>query len=343
MEVEAFDTSKLPSPWREVLETEVAKLKAMKDVIAIGVAGSWAQEDTWPHSDIDLEVVLRGEHEFSLKVTEPGEISVDFGIFGENILGRLPYETRPLYDPEGVMRKELSSRGRDEFLERMLKETMEQCRDYLERAEDSLTVDPRSTLTFLHLFTWDVSEFITVASGDNRTVKRRCSRLERAVKRHGREDLLDSCGKLYGFPETLKHSKELLRHLKAGYREIWSFFKGKESGPAYMIQQPDSELWFRNRIAPVYEADARDLVWIVYIEFPFVTSFLFRNLTDRERLPLDLFVEGTTFGGSPAKWITRHSRCLDLFDMSRAEEMLSMAQELVAEAEEFSSLGLYKR
>ncbi len=29
--------------------------------------------------------------------------------------------------------------------------------------------------------------------------------------------------------------------------------------------------------------------------------------------------------------------------MSRAEEMLSMAQELVAEAEEFSSLGLYKR
>ena len=163
--------------------------------------------------------------------------------------------------------------------------------------------------------------------------------------RHNREDFLNRCGQLYGFPKTLQHSHELLSLLEEGYREIWGFFKYKplHSGPVYMIQQPDSELWFRNRIEPLYHEDPRDLVWLVYLEFAFVTRFLFKNLTDHERLPPDMFRESEAFPETPRQWVSRHIKCLELFDTGSAEGMLTVAEDLMTDASEFVDRGFYIR
>jgi len=73
-----FEPSKLPSPWRGVLERELGKLKARSDVIALGLCGSVAQNDIWPGSDLDIEVVVRGDRPKEIFTTEQ-EVSVDYG------------------------------------------------------------------------------------------------------------------------------------------------------------------------------------------------------------------------------------------------------------------------
>jgi hypothetical protein len=270
-------------------------------------------------------------------------MSVDFGLFGENNVKDIPYETRPIYDPLGIMTNELASRDFNDILSQTLRHNLDSCQDLLNRAEEALEVDPRFTLVLLHLYAWDLAEVLTVGAGDNRTTKRKCSRLERAVRRRDREDLVKRCGQLYGFPETLRHAGELLSQLQEGYRGIWSFFRGKDIGPPYMIQQPDSELWFRNRMEPVYRNDPRDLVWIVYIEFPFVTRFLFLNLTDHQTLPSSMFQEPETSPEAPRSWVSRHLRCLGLFDAGSSEEMLLESKDLIADAREFVDRRLYVR
>jgi len=157
MKVRPFDISKVPSPWNEVLAREVERLKARSDVLAIGIAGSFAYEDIWSHSDIDIEVVLRGDHEFTVLNTEQGGISVDFGIFGENNLKDIPYETRPIYDPHRIMTDVLASRDINDLLSRMLQDSLDRCQSYLKRAEEALQVDHRSALVLLHSYAWDLS------------------------------------------------------------------------------------------------------------------------------------------------------------------------------------------
>jgi hypothetical protein len=108
-----------------------------------------------------------------------------------------------------------------------------------------------------------------------------------------------------------------------------------------MLQQPDSELWFRNRIEPVFLKDPRDLVWIVYIEFPFVEYFLFRNLTDHDRLPVDMFKEAKAFPSGPRNWVERHLWCLNLFERCSAERLLRVAESLLEDVEAFAEQKLY--
>ncbi len=116
-----FDISEVSPARRDILVREVEKLKAGGDVIAIGIAGSTAYGDTWFGSDLDIEVVIRGDKPKQILTTEQ-EISVDFGIFGENNLNEIPYDTRPFYDPTGILTKELSSRNREELIARDVKE-----------------------------------------------------------------------------------------------------------------------------------------------------------------------------------------------------------------------------
>ncbi len=108
-----------------------------------------------------------------------------------------------------------------------------------------------------------------------------------------------------------------------------------------MIQQPDSELWFRNRIEPVYANDRRDLIWIVYGEFPFVESFLFRNLTGHETLPLDIFGTAEAFSGDPERWVSRHIQCLDLLGEGSAGDLLAMSGDILEDAKDFVEEGHY--
>ena len=339
--VKPFNLPEVPSPRREILAREVEKLKARDDVLAIGIAGSTAYGDTWFGSDLDIEVVVKGDKPKQILTTEQ-EISVDFGIFGENNLKEIPYDTRPVYDPAGILTRELSSRNRDELIERDIQEGLDRGRSFLERGEIIQPKDPYSALVFVHLAAWQVGYAIPPATGENRTIRRTVTRLEKGVTKIGRQDLLGMFGKLFGFPRTLQRVDELMVELQEGYREIWSYFKEKGAGPVYMQQQPDSEAWFRNRIKPLYEHDRRDLVWLVYVEFPFVLSFILR-LAGHVKVPANVFEEADKIKGQPELWTDRYRRILSMFTPEEIRVLLQTSRDLIDEVKKLSELRLWAR
>lgn len=146
----------------------------------------------------------------------------------------------------------------------------------------------------------------------NRTHRRVVSRLEKATAKLHRNDLLQRYGGLLGFPQTLEKAGELLSELQLGYREIWKHFKGRPDGPVYMVQQPDSETWFKNRIVPLYNYDRPDLVNLVYSEFRFILAFIF-NMAGYERTPDVVFRDAAGFYGPPSRWVERYKNILHLF------------------------------
>jgi len=323
-----FEPSKLPSPWRGVLERELGKLKARSDVIALGLCGSVAQNDIWPGSDLDIEVVVRGDRPKEIFTTEQ-EVSVDYGYFGENQLSEIPYDTRPVYDPSGILTTELESRVRDEVVRKALHAILDRSQKVLGWAQIALAEDPYSALAWITSASQWLAEIFTLSAGLNWTHRRVVSRLEKATTRLHRDDILQDYGNLMGFPRTLERAGELLSDLQLGYRQIWSYFKGK-NGPVYMVQQPDSEAWFKNRIAPLYEYDKRDLVNLVYSEFRFILAFIF-SVAGYERTPDVVFRDASTLEGPPAQWADRYRRILHSFSTDEIPGLLVLAKELLEE------------
>ena len=146
--IRRFDPTKLPSPWRGALERELGKLKARSDVIAVGVCGSCAQDDIWPGSDLDIEVVVRGDRPKEIFTTEQ-EVSVDYGYFGEKQLSEIPYDTRPVHDPSGILTRELESRVRDEVVRKALETILDRSQKVLGWAQIALAEDPYSALAWV--------------------------------------------------------------------------------------------------------------------------------------------------------------------------------------------------
>ena len=92
-----------------------------------------------------------------------------------------------------------------------------------------------------------------------------------------RSDLLNTYLGLYGIPDTLKKTDLLIRELREGLLEIWEYFREKNTGPLYILQQPNGEPYIRNRIESIYEYDKRDFVRITYTIFPSIMLELFKN------------------------------------------------------------------
>jgi predicted nucleotidyltransferase len=327
-QIRPFDSSKLPSPWRGVLERELGKLKARSDVLALGLCGSVAQNDIWPGSDLDIEVVVKGDKPKEIFTTEQ-EVSVDYGYFGENQLSEIPYDTRPVHDPSGILTRELESRVRNEVVKKSLDGVLDRSQKVLGWAEIALAEDPYSALAWVTSASQWLAEIFTLSAGLNWTHRRVVSRLERATTKLHRDDILQDYGKLMGFPRTLERAGELLSELQLGYREIWTYFKGK-NGPVYMVQQPDSEAWFKNRIVPLYEYDRRDLVNLVYSEFRFILAFIF-SVTGYERTPDVVFRDTARFEGPPAEWTDRYRRILRHFSVDEVPGLLVSAKDLLEE------------
>src|SRR2546427_1358085 len=326
--IRRFEPTELPSPWRGVLDRELGKLEARGDVIALGVCGSIAQDDIWPGSDLDIEVVVRGDRPKEIIVTEQ-EVSVDYGYFGENQLNEIPYDTRPVHDPSGILTRELESRVRDEVVRKALDAILDRSQKVLGWAQIALAEDPYSALAWVTSASQWLAEIFTLSAGLNWTHRRVVSRLEKATTRLHRDDILQGYGKLLVFPQTLERARELLLELQLGYREIWNCFKGK-NGPVYMVQQPDSELWFRNRIVPLYDYDRRDLVNLVYSEFRFILAFIF-SVAGYERTPDIVFRDAARFEGPPAKWVHRYRKILHYFSADEVPGLLDLAKDLLEE------------
>ena len=323
-----FEPSKLPSPWRGVLERELGKLKARSDVIALGLCGSVAQNDIWPGSDLDIEVVVRGDRPKEIFTTEQ-EVSVDYGYFGEKQLSEIPYDTRPVHDPSGILTRELESRVRDEVVRKALDVILDRSQKVLGWAQNALAEDPYSALAWITSASQWLAEIFTLSAGLNWTHRRVVSRLEKATTKLRRDDVLEKYGRLLGFPRTLEKAGELLSELQMGYREVWGYFKGK-NGPVYMVQQPDSEAWFKNRIVPLYEYDKRDLVNLVYSEFRFILAFIF-SVAGYERTPDVVFRDTANFEGQPAQWAGRYRKILHYFSTDEIPGLLALAKDLLEE------------
>ncbi len=298
-------------------------------MLAVGVCGSLAYDDIWPGSDLDIEVVVKGDKQKEIITTEQ-EVSVDYGYFGENQLTEIPYDTRPIHDPSGILTTELASRDRHEVIQKALDSELDRAQSCLVWADNALSEDPYSALAWTTSVSMSLAEIFTLSAGVNRTHRRVVSRLEKATTQLRRGDIFESYLGILGFPATLDRASEVLYQLQSGYREIWNYFKGRPDGPVYMVQQPDSEAWFKNRIVPLYNYDRRDLVSLVYSEFRFVLAFIFR-LTGYERTPDAVFREAAKFQGPPSRWAERYKNILSYSLMDKAPEILSSCKNLVQE------------
>ncbi len=300
--------------------------------MAIGLCGSIAYGDVWPGADLDIEVVVQGDREKEVKTTEQGRISVDYGYFGTNNLKQIPYETSPIYDPEGTLTRELSSRVEAEVIGEGLRSSLTRAQDYLSRAERVMENNSLSAIGWVTCSSWPLAETFTLLGRQMRTHRRLVSRLEKATMKLQRPDIFQNYSTLLGLPQTVGESKVLLESLRVGYREVWSYFKDKPDGPMYMVQQPDSESWFKNRILPLYEYDKRDLVSLVYSEFIFIFSFIFRSM-GIPRVP-DFFVEESQrFEGGPLKWSERYQTVLSCFPAGKIAGALRHGKGLCTDAQ----------
>lgn len=341
-----LDIRSLASPFSEVLARNVERLKARSDVIAIGLAGSVARNDLWAASDLDIEVILRGTGRSSVVCTEQVStvlknrgVSVDFGYFSEKQVAQrpyetLPYDTRPIYDPTGLMTKILSERDSLELRKRLVARTIETVSRRLRAATNVVRKGPYSALGYIQEMGWSLASGLTMCAGENPTIRRTATRLEFAAKKIGRPELFDSFCALYGLPDTLSEAEYLLIQLELGYREIWRYFHGRQIGPRYMLQQPHSSAWFRNRIEPLLEHDRRDAVCIVYGEFFFVLSFIYAAMG--KRIPPDFVAKAARLKERPRLWMERYERILRLIPETRVRKCLQAAQELSSEFRKLS-------
>jgi hypothetical protein len=326
MRIRNVDIKKLPSPYREVLHREVEKLKRQDEVLAIGLAGSIARRDFWQGADLDIEVILKGEKPKTVICTEQ-EISVDYGYFSEDYIQKLPHDTLPIYDPTQILTKTLKARTKKQLWKKMILKNLASTDALFEMAKSVLSSDPYSSLYLAHDAACNLGSALILATGMAPSVRRTISKLEQAMKKIGREDIFSKYISIYGMPSTVHRADFFLSQLKKGYEEIWPLFKGKSIGPKYMIQQTDSKSWFRNRIEPIYNNDKRDLVWIVYIEYPFVLGFILK-IIGKEKDSKSIFTELNDITGLPALWINRYREILELIPETYVGEILTKIQEL---------------
>ncbi len=305
-------------------------------MLAVGVCGSLAYGDIWPGSDLDIEVVVNGDKQKEIITTEQ-EVSVDYGYFGENQLGEIPYDTRPIHDPSGILTTELASRVRDEVIQEALDAELDRAQNCLVWADNALSQDPYSALAWITTISMSLAEIFTLLAGVNRTHRRVVSRLEKATTKLQRSDIFQSYIALLGFPQTLNKASELLYELQGGYREIWNYFKGKPDGPVYMIQQPDSEAWFKNRIVPLYDYDSRDLVSLVYAEFRFILALIYK-VAGYERTPDVVFREPAKFYAPPSLWVGRYKNILGYFSTDKVPGLLSSGKDLLRESRTLANM-----
>lgn len=335
LRLQSLNVQNLPSPYREVLEREVEKLKKRDDVLAIGLAGSVSRGDLWLGADLDLEVVVKGDKPKNLVCTEQ-EISVDFAYFGESQIENLPHDTRPIYDPTHVLTKTLRKRTKRQLWQTMIQKNTNSIERSLQKARSALRNDPYSALCHIQNGSAELASNLVLATGTAPSIRRTISKLEAAMNKIRRADLFDEYVSIYGMPETLQKTDFLCEQLKQGYREVWSYMNEKAAGPPYMVQQSSSETWFRNRIQPIFEHDKRDLVWIVLIEYPFILRFIF-NTIGIDDLPERIFSPFTNLSGPPTYWINRYRRILNLIPKSSIPHLLSTAEKLDAEVKKLAA------
>ena len=218
----------------------------------------------------------------------------------------------------------------------MIQKNNDSIKSSLQKARTALRSGPYSALCHIQNGGAELGSNLILATGTAPSVRRTISKLEAAMSKIKRPDLFDDYISLYGMPETLEKAGLLCKQLEQGYREVWSYMNNEAVGPKYMVQQPNSEAWFKNRIQPVYEHDKRDLVWLVLIEYPFILGFIFKTIGIDE-IQENVFASFKNLSGPPTRWVNRHRRLLSLIPEESVADLLSTAEALHTEARKLAS------
>ncbi len=347
MRVRNFNIKATSSPYKEILKRELKRLKKREDVLAIGLIGSVARGDTWIGSDLDLEIIIKGDRPMEVVLTEQ-EVSVDYVYISEKRTKELYPDIVPIYDPEGIMRKaieELDEKKVMNDLKKRVRFSTELATRYLEKALSSMNSDLNSALCFTHLTGMYSGSSIVLAVTGLSSGRRPVSKLEIVLEKIKRLDLFDSYLSLYGIPHIISKADLLLNEFREGLQEIWGYFKERKVGPTYVLQQYDAEPYFRNRIKPIYEYDKRDFVQVAYAMFPYIMLELFKSV-GIDDFPSNVFQESKSFIGSATSWPNRYRRVLELIPEAHIPLLVSSAnrfhkevQALLTEHEGLSVLG----
>jgi len=303
--------------------------------VAIGLAGSVARGDLWLGSDIDIEVIVKGNQPKKVVCTEQ-EISVDYGYFGESQVKDVPHDTVPIYDPTGILTKTLRERDLKQLWNKMIQRNMKYTEENMAKAKLASRSQLYSALCLIHRAGIGLGSGFILATGMAPSIRRTTSKLEEAMTKIDRQDIFNKYISLYGMPKTTNKAEFFYKQLEEGYKEIWQYFKDKSAGPIYMLQQPSSEQFFRNRIAPLYDHDKRDLVWIVYNEYHFVLQYIFITLGKKD-FPAEVFKELEGLSGPANLWTNRYYSLLKLIPSAEVPSLLKTAQELCNELKVLTS------
>jgi len=275
---------------------------------------------------LDIEVIVKGDTPKRVVCTEQ-EISVDYGYFGRLQINDVPHDTRPIYDPTRILTKTLRKRTKKQLWRKMIEKNTDSIERYLHKARSALRSEPYSALCHIQKGAAELGSNLVLATGTVPSIRRTISKLEVAMSKIGRQDLFNEYVSLYGMPETLEKTDFLCEQLELGYAEVWSYMNEKSVGPAYMVQQSSSGPWFKNRIKPIYEHDKRDLVWIVFVEYPFILRFILKSLGTND-FPVKVFEALKNLSGPPILWVNRYRRILNLIPVNDVPDILSTTEEL---------------
>jgi hypothetical protein len=164
----------------------------------------------------------------------------------------LPHDTRPVYDPTQILIKNPPKKEPKNQLWQKMIQKKHRFHRKLSRESQSRIAERPLLCSLPHSNGGaELGTNLILVTGTAPSVRRTISKLEVAMNRIERSDLFNQYAGLYGLPETLGTAVFLCEQLEQGYREIWRYMNKKAVGPAYMVQQPTSEPWFKNRIRPI--------------------------------------------------------------------------------------------
>jgi predicted nucleotidyltransferase len=170
---------RIPKRYYDILLRTIEPLIATKNVMAVGLAGSLARGDYWDGSDLDLDVIIKGELPYTV-LLKFKEIEIDIAYFNESQYDNLPYDLVPIYDPKNIINDILMNREQKVMKSNIINESIIQSQGYLVKAKTFLdNYQIYSYISNIHLAAEEIATAFILLNGEDPTLRRTISRLEK--------------------------------------------------------------------------------------------------------------------------------------------------------------------
>ena len=191
-----------------------------------------------------------------------------------------------------------------------------------------------SCLSYTHQAAEEMATAFTLSMREAPSHRRAISQLELAMRKIGKPTLFEEYLTLYNMRQNLEKAAFFYRELKAGYEEIWDHLKEKGIGHVYISRESTFQLFFRNRIEPVYCHDKRDFIWFAFHEFPFILQHFFKP---EDCLDGNVFPEADLNKTPLCHWVKRYKAILGTIPLAQAPTIYQRAQHIMGELRKIKS------